>query len=348
MGSKRFRTRGHARGVDGGARAVSYCLGFSAWLWTIESAPVKSKGLKRMSARSVLFAAICVVAVLLFAAPLATLFRSPQQPEMYAHTLVIAPISLGLVYLNRKRIFREVHCGFAPGVGLLIAGIVFYRLSQRPSLDLDQNAYLSFAVFSFLMVLIGAFALSFGTQAFRAACFPLAFLLLMVPIPRFLLEQIVVALQKGSAEVADAFFKLSGVPVFRQGFTFFLPSVTIDIARECSGIRSTLSLFITSLVAGYVFLQSKWRRAFLSVFVIPVAIIKNGVRIVTLSLLAAYVDKGFLTGSLHQRYGGTVFSLLALAVLVPVLWQLRRQERSVQSCGPTGEQTRGLVPETQS
>jgi exosortase len=301
-----------------------------------------------MTRRNVLFTVICVLELLLFAVPLGTLYRLSPQEEMYSHTLVIAPISLVLIYLNRKRIFRDVHYCFGLGLVLLVAGMMLYWVSQRPSLNLDQNDYLSLAVSSFVVVLIGAFALSYGTQAFRAALFPLLFLFLMVPIPRFLLEGIVLALQRGSAEAANAFFELSGVPVLRQGLTFSLANVTIEIAHECSGIRSTLALFITSLLAGYVFLRSKWRRAFLSVFVIPVAIIKNGVRIVTLSLLAAYVDKGFLTGSLHHRYGGAVFSPLALAVLVPVLWLLQRQERNFQSGRPRAGCPRGrFVPETE-
>jgi exosortase len=301
-----------------------------------------------MTWRYVLFTVIYVLAVLLFEVPLSTLCRLSQQQEMYSHTLVIGAISVGLVYLNRKRIFRDVRSCFGLGVVLLIAGIMLYRLSHRLSVNLDQNDYLSLAIFSFVIVLIGAFVLSYGTKAFRAAAFPLLFLLLMVPVPGFLLERIVLALQRGSAEVADGLFKLSGVPVLRQGFTFSLPNVTINIAYECSGIRSSLALFITSLLAGYVFLQSKGRRTFLSVFAIAVTIIKNGVRIVTLSLLAAYVDRSFLTGSLHHRYGGVVFSLLALAVLVPVLWLLQKQERSAQSCRLRAEYRRGrFVAETQ-
>jgi exosortase/archaeosortase family protein len=109
-----------------------------------------------------------------------------------------------------------------------------------------------------------------------------------------------------------------------------------------------LALLITSLLAGYVFLRSKWRRGILALSVVPVAIIKNGVRIVTLSLLAAYVDRGFLTGSLHHRYGGALFSVLALAALVPVLWLLQRQESSGRSCRPRAEKTRSrFVPETE-
>jgi exosortase len=287
-----------------------------------------------MTWRNVLFTVICVLAVLLFEAPLTTLFRLSQQQEMYSHTLVIAPISLGLVYLHRKRIFHDVHYCFGLGVVFLAAGMTPYWLSHRSSLNLAQNDYLSLAVFSFVVVLNGAFVLCYGTKAFRAAAFPLLFLLLMVPIPGFLLEGIILELQKGSAEVTDVLFKLSGVPVLRQGFTFALPRLTIDIAHECSGIRSSLALLITSLLAGYLFLRSAGRRLFLSAFAISVAIVKNGIRIVTLSLLAAYVDRSFLTGSLHHRYGGAVFSLVALAVLVPALCLLQKQERIAQSSVP--------------
>jgi exosortase len=204
------------------------------------------------------------------------------------------------------------------------------------------------AVFSFVIVLLGGFVLSYGSKAFRAALFPLCFLLLMIPIPGFLSERIVLALQRGSAEVTYALFKLSGVPVFRQGFTFSLAGVTIEVAQECSGIRSSLALFITSLLAGHVFLRSTWRRIFLSVFAIAMGIVKNGVRIVTLSLLGVYVDSRFLTGSIHHRYGGTVFTPLALAVLVPVLWLLQKSESNGPNPRSRGEYTKGrFVPGTE-
>ena len=281
-----------------------------------------------MTRRNALFAVICVLAFLSFWMPLTTLCRLLGQEDMYSHMPLILPISLGLIYLRKRHIFLNVRYCFRLGTVALSAGVALCWLGRRYSSGLSQNDYLSFAVFAFVVVLIGAFVLSYGVEASRAAAFPLLFLVLMVPVPGFLLERIVLALQKGSAEVTDALFSLSAVPVLRQGFTFALPGVTIDIAHECSGIRSSLALFITSLLAGYVFLQSRWRRVLLSVFVILVAIVKNGVRIVTLSLLAVYADRGFLTGSLHQRYGGAVFSLLGLTVLVPVLWLLQRQERS--------------------
>lgn len=301
---------------------------------------------KNMARRNVLFAVICVLVFLSFGAPLTSLCRLSQQQEMYSHTLLILPMSLGLVYVGRKKIFFDVHYCFGLGMVLLSAGVMLYWLDERHSQNLSQNDYLSLAVFSVVVVLIGGFVLCYGSKAFRAALFPLCFLLFMVPIPGFLLERIVLALQKGSAEVTDVLFRLSGVPVFRQGFTFSLAGVTIDIGQECSGIRSSLALLITSLLAGRFFLPSSWRRVFFSVFVIPVAIFKNGVRIVTLTLLGVYAERGFLTGSLHHRYGGAVFSLLAVAVLVPVLWRLQESKSNVQNSGPRGERTRSrFLPE---
>jgi len=122
-----------------------------------------------------------------------------------------------------------------------------------------------------------------------------------------------------------ALFKLFGVPVLWRHFKFLLPGVEIEIAQECSGIRSSSALFITSILAGYMFLQSNWRRAVFSIFTIPVVIFKNAVRIVTISYLGVYVDPRFLHGKLHQ-YGGVPFSLVSLAILVPVMLALQKSE----------------------
>jgi exosortase len=115
-----------------------------------------------------------------------------------------------------------------------------------------------------------------------------------------------------------------------------LPGVEIEIAEECSGIHSSLSLLIASILAGYLFLRSKWNRILFSTFTVPVVIFKNAVRIVTISCLGVYVDPGFLHGKLH-RYGGLPFSLVSLAVLVPVLLALQKGERHrAESAGAAG------------
>jgi exosortase/archaeosortase family protein len=101
--------------------------------------------------------------------------------------------------------------------------------------------------------------------------------------------------------------------------------LSVEVAKQCGGIRSSLVLFIVSLLMGHMFLSS-WRRKFiLSLWVLPITIVKNAIRIVTLTLLGVYVDPRILESTLHRR-GGIPFFIVALSLLGVVLWFLRRSE----------------------
>jgi exosortase len=102
--------------------------------------------------------------------------------------------------------------------------------------------------------------LFFGNRALRATSFPLLFLVFMISIPTRILGAPILWLQKGSAQAAAVLFKLFAIPVFQQGFDFTLPGVTIRMAEECNGIRSTLALLITAVVASHISLRTTWRK----------------------------------------------------------------------------------------
>jgi exosortase len=116
-----------------------------------------------------------------------------------------------------------------------------------------------------------------------------------------------------------------GVPFLRDGMVFRLPGQAIEIAKECSGIRSSLALMLTTLLAGYLNLRSNTHRILLTAIAIPLAILKNGIRITALTILAVRVDPGFLTGRLHAE-GGVVFFVIALLLLGGALRLLQRLE----------------------
>lgn len=109
---------------------------------------------------------------------------------------------------------------------------------------------------------------------------------------------------------------------------FSLSNFSIHVAEECSGIRSALSLFITSLVGGHFFLRSAWTKMGLVAVVVPLAIVKNAFRIVGLALLANYVDPTFITDSVWHRSGGIPLFLLSLVVLFSFAWLLRIFKKS--------------------
>jgi exosortase len=287
-----------------------------------------------LAVRHLWFALFSILSLLLFWAPLGTLVSLSLQDDRYTHVLMIPIISASLVYLQRGRVFANPRYSPSRSAPLLVVGIASFCLAQNQFPNLTSNNRLSVVVFAIVLVLMAGFVLCYGPQAFRVALFPLLFLLLMIPIPTVVLDNIVLVLQKGSAVMTYALFKVLGVPVFWQHFKFLLPGVEIEIAEECSGIRSSLALFITSVLAGHLFLQSVWRSAVFSVVTVPVVIFKNAVRIVTISCLGVYVDPGFLHGKLH-RYGGLPFSLVSLAILVPLLLAFQKGERV------RGESTRG-------
>jgi len=186
---------------------------------------------------------------------------------------------------------------------------------------------LSMTILALVIMCWGIFVSCFGIKLCRKVLFGLLFLLFMVPLPSFLLDAIIGFLQRSSAEATEVLFSVLGVPIFRQGFLFSLSNLTIHVAEECSGIRSFLSLFITSLVAGHFFLRSAWAKTGLVAVVVPLAIVKNAFRIVGLSLLANYVDPIFITNSVLHRKGGIPLFFLSLVVLFSLVWLLRRSER---------------------
>jgi len=139
-------------------------------------------------------------------------------------------------------------------------------------------------------------------------------------------QWIIRVLQLGSAEFVAFLFQFTGMPILRDACVFHLPGISIEVAPQCSGIRSSLALVITCVLAGHMFLRTTWKKAVLVLAVIPITMLKNGIRIVTLSVLAVYVDRGFLESSLH-RDGGIVFFILALCLMAPILFVLRKGER---------------------
>ena len=206
---------------------------------------------------------------------------------------------------------------------VFVSAGLFWLATRLPGTGNDR---LSLEALSLVSLWIGGFVSCYGLKVSRAAMFPLLFLLLTVPWPGAILDRVIRWLQEGSTDVTYAIFKALGVPVFRDGFVLMVPGVAIEVASECSGIRSSMALLITCLLAAHFYLRTGWKIVFFVLLVIPLSIIKNGIRIATLTLLSLYVDPSFLRGSLH-RDGGFVFFLLALVMMFPVLRLFEKSEK---------------------
>jgi exosortase len=271
------------------------------------------------------YAAWVVGCCLLLLDPVRTFVSYALSNDNASHLLLIPVISAWILFLERARIFKILGSDLRGGFLFLIFGAAFALAAFSLGSAWTSLNRLSVYIFALVLLWMGGFAFFFGRTAFSQARFPLAFLLLAIPIPDFLLDKAIYLLQKGSAEIAAVLFDWSGVPVLREGFVFHLAHVNIEVARECSGIRSSLALLILAILVAYFYLKTFWKQVLLVVAGLLVMILKNGVRIVTLTLLASYVDPGFLYGRLHHE-GGVFFFLLGLLMLAPLLWFLERSE----------------------
>jgi len=272
------------------------------------------------------FVGLVTLSVLVFGRALHALVLFSLDHEASSHILLIPVVSLYLLYSERSRVFRVVRTSLVAGGAVVLAAVALYLIVVSHESVRDPEQYLSGATLAIVLFWLGGFLLCYGVTAWRRAAFSLLFLLLMVPLPPAFLERSIFLLQQGSTEIAYLLFRVLGVPVLRQGFLLTVPGVTIEVAKECSGIRSSVALVITCLLAAHLLLRAKWKKLVFVLLAFPLAIIKNAIRITALTLLSVYVDPSFLTGSLHHE-GGFVFFLLALAILAPVLMVLQKSEK---------------------
>ena len=266
----------------------------------------------------------CGAAMLLYG-PVREYLLWTYNSSYYTHVVLIPLVCAYLVFTRRKEIFGQIDYAFATGGAVAGLGLLLLVAATAMASGWSKNDYYALLACSTMLVVIGAFIALFGLRAFGAARFPLLFLVFMVPLPTALEEWIIRVLQLGSTEFVAFLFQFTGMPVLREGVVFHLPGLSIEVAPQCSGIRSSLALVITCVLAGHMFLKTTWKKALLVLAVLPITMLKNGIRIVTLSVLAVYVDRGFLESSLH-RDGGIVFFVLALLLMAPILFVLRRSE----------------------
>ena len=211
---------------------------------------------------------------------------------------------------------------------LLCIAFTALILSQTDALTdggLPESDRLGLPAFALVTFALGGVVLTMGIRGLRAFAFPLFFLYFLIPLPSWGENMLTHFLQFTSAEVFYRIFLLTGVPIWRDGIIFQLPGLTLEVAEECSGIRSTLVLILTGLLAAHLFLRTPWRRALLVLCTLAIGILRNSVRIAILALLTVKVNPRIISSPLHHQ-GGPLFFILSLVPLFIVLCLLRKSE----------------------
>jgi exosortase C (VPDSG-CTERM-specific) len=271
----------------------------------------------------VLFAALLA---LVFLRPLAGLVVYAAGSELNSHVILIPFVSIYLVYINRRQLPETYNFKWGWSLLFLLIGLGAAILNWSPATsNLSENDHLALSTLAFVSLLAGGGFFFLGTSWMKATTFAWWFLIFMIPMPEAMANTLETWSMNASAEAANIFFDLGGPPHLREGTLFQLPNITIRVAQECSGIRSSWVLFITSLLAAHLFLRTTWKRLLLVCFVIPLGIVRNGLRVWVIGTLCFHFGPQMIDSPIHHR-GGPVFFVLSLIPLFLLVVWLRRHE----------------------
>jgi exosortase C (VPDSG-CTERM-specific) len=259
-----------------------------------------------------------------FAVPLLKFARFAAHSDVHSYVLLIPFVAAYLIYIRWNQLSDELTSAWGPAALLISVGTVAFFAGQHFA-ELNENDHMTLIALSFVCFAIAGAFLFLGTKWARSAMFPLFFLAFFIPLPEIVVDTLEEASKQASAEVASWLFLMTGTPFLRSQTMFQLPGITITVAKECSGIRSSLVLIITSLLAANMFLRATWRRALLVAAVIPLGLLRNALRILVISLLCVHIGPHMINSVIHRR-GGPFFFALSLIPLFAMLWLLRRQE----------------------
>jgi exosortase len=237
------------------------------------------------------------------------LFDDWELDGNYSHGWLIVPIAAYMTWERRHQLARAERKPSAWGFALLVASIGALAAGTLA-------AETTVARLSIILTVISAIWFIAGVEYLRILKFPLAFLLLMIPIPGIIFNRITFPLQLVASDFGARSLGVVGIPVFREGNLINLAHMSLDVAEACSGIRSLISLFTLSLLYGYFAEPHRTIRVILLIATVPVAIVANGTRVAATGMAAHWYGAQAAEGFFHSFSGWIVFAVAAGALVL--------------------------------
>ena len=236
------------------------------------------------------------------------LIRAWGTDDNYSHGYLIPPIAAYLAWERRHKFFATPAKPSAVGLVVVLGSLLVLALGV-----LGIELFLTRV--SLLGALGGTILFLFGWRRFAVVLFPLAFLLLMIPLPAIIFNQIAFPLQLIASQFGEAVVRAVNIPVLREGNVLILANITLEVAEACSGIRSLISLLTLGIVFGYIGDSRNWVRVLIALSTIPVAVIANGARVAGTGIAAHHYGAVAAEGFLHEFSGWLVF-IAAFAMML--------------------------------
>ncbi len=225
----------------------------------------------------------------------------------YSHGFLIVPVALYLAWERRAMLLATKVD--PKNIGLVA---VFGSVAVLAAGTLGAELFLMRV--SILGVVGGAVVYLLGWKHLQLLAFPIAFLILMVPLPAIIFNQITFPLQLLASQFGEVSLSTLGIPVLREGNVIVLAHTKLEVVEACSGIRSLVSLITLGIVYGYFVDNRTSVRVAIVLSTIPVAIVANGLRIAGTGVAAQYYGPEAAEGFFHEFSGWVVFVVAFAAI----------------------------------
>ncbi len=220
----------------------------------------------------------------------------------YSHGFLIVPAACYFGWQRRAALRAAVPSPSSIGLVIIVASLAVLTAGILA-------AELFLTRVSIVGVTIGTVLFVFGWSHLRILAFPIGLLLLMIPLPAIVFNQIAFPLQLVASRCGELALSAAQVPVLREGNVITLANTTLEVAEACSGIRSLVSLLTLAIIYGYVSDSRTWARVVLALSSVPVAVIANGVRVAGTGIAAHFFGAAAAEGFFHSFSGWLVFAV---------------------------------------
>jgi exosortase len=244
----------------------------------------------------------------LYAPVFTGLVRQWSSDDNYSHGYFVIPLAAYFAWERREALLGAPRQPSAAGAALVAASLLLLVAGTL-------GAELFLTRVSLVGVLAGSVLFIWGRAPFRLLLFPMAFLLLMIPLPAIVFNQIAFPLQLVASQVGESAIAAAGIPVLREGNVLHLPARTLEVAEACSGIRSLVSLLMLAIVLGYFTEPRMPARVLLVAAAVPIAILANAARVAGTGLMAEWASPAAADGFFHSFSGWLIF-IIAFAGLL--------------------------------
>lgn len=252
---------------------------------------------------------IWAAALLLYIPVLLKLYSVRWKVLDYTHAYFILPVSLWLVWRKREELATSVTDARPAnwGLAILIPGLLMFIFGWL-------QEYLFISSLSLIPIISGLVLYLYGIRTLKPLAFPIAYLLLMIPPPLFILDGITLPMRYAISLLTDVTLRAFHYPIIRDGLLFSIKGHEIYMGAPCSGFRSLITMISLGLVYAYISKLSFKKKSALFASVIPLALIGNYLRVLGMCLVTYYYGEA-AGHTYHDTSGYVIFMVLVAGML---------------------------------